>query len=173
MGEDARKRHFVEELKKHYQHVISGARGAELSAAEAADAIRNGATQKEDAKAATSSARMSTAHRKRREAAARELEELIRFASKGLPRLRPDSKVGLGALVDVRVESEDAEDEKTLFFLPVGAGVELTGPGGDGFVSVITPASAIGKTLLGALAGDYFDVELGGKLREWSVLELS
>ena len=172
MSEDARKRHFVDELKKHYQGTISGARDAELSAGEAADAIRQDATQKEDAKAATSSARMSAAHRKRREGAARELEELIRFAAKGLPRWRPDTKVGLGALVDVRVESDGGEEERTLFFLPVGAGVELSGPGGDGFVQVITPASAVGKTLLGALAGDYFDVETGGTLREWSIVEL-
>lgn len=168
-----RKAHFIDELKKHYQAIISGAHEAEVSAAEAAEAIQRDATQREDAKAATSSARMSSAHRKRRERAASEAEELVRFAARGVRRFPRDAKVELGALVDVRIESDGEEEEKTLFFLPVGAGTELTGPGGDGFVSVVTPASQIGRTLLGALPGDVFDVELGGTLREWTVLELS
>ena len=172
MKSSQRKAHFVEELKKHYQGIISGARGAELSAAEAADAIHEDATQREDAKAATASARMSSAHRKRRERAAREAEELVRFASRGLRAFPRDAKVELGALVDVRIEADGDEEERTLFFLPVGAGTELNGPGGDGFVSVVTPASEIGRTLLGSQPGDAFDVELGGTLREWTVLEL-
>lgn len=173
MRSTERKAHFIDELKKHYQGIISGARDAELSAAEAADAVHRDATQREDAKAATVSARMSSAHRKRRERAAREAEELVRFAHGGLRPLARDAKIELGALVDVRIETDGDEEERTLFFLPVGAGTELTGPGGDGFVSVVTPASEIGRTLLGSHPGDAFDVELGGTLREWTVLELS
>ena len=73
----------------------------------------------------------------------------------------------------MRTEEDGEEEERTFFFLPVGAGAELTGPGGDGFVSVVTPASEIGRTLMGARPGDVFDAEIAGALREWTVLELS
>ena len=114
-----RKSHFIGELKKHYQAIISGAHEAEVNAAEAAEAIQRDATQREDAKAATSSARMSSAHRKRRERAAREAEELVRFAARGVRPFARDAKVELGALVDVRIQADGEEEERTLFFLPV------------------------------------------------------
>ena len=60
--------------------------------------------------------------------------------------------------------------ERTFIVLPVGAGSELKGPGGDGFVAVVTPASPVGKALMGKRAGDVTDVTIKGEVFEWEVL---
>jgi transcription elongation GreA/GreB family factor len=167
-----RKKFFVGEMKLHYQKVISGARLAESEAAKGADHIRKESTRKEDTKSAVEMGRMASAHQKRREAAAGELKSLIAFASRGLRALRSDAPVSLGAMVDVSIEGEEGSEERTLFVLPVGAGTELTGPGGDGFVSVITPHSPVGRALQGSRAGDSFEVVIHGKDREWTVVDV-
>ncbi len=169
---EARKRHFVEELKSHYREIISGAHRAESAAAEGAEEIRRESRRKEDAKGAVELGRIAVGHQRRRERAKQELESLIAFAAKGLRVFRGDERVAVGALVDVSVESDDGEEERTLFLLPVGAGTELSGPGGDGFVSVVTPASPVGRALQGARAGDSFDVVVRGRDLEWTVVDV-
>ncbi|MCP5042957.1 MAG: GreA/GreB family elongation factor [bacterium] len=168
-----RKTWFVEELKKHYQQAIASAREAEVNAAGAADEVRKQARNKDDAKAAVEPGRMAGGHRKRRQRAARELDSLIQFASGGVPRFGRNSKVALGALIDVSIEGEEGSEERTLFLLPVGAGTELMGPGGDGFISVIGPQSPVGQALLGASVGDEVEVMVAGRDREWTVVDLA
>jgi len=138
-----RKQHFIDELKKLYTEAIGNARLAETRAAEGSDAIQAEARRKEDAKDAVLAARLAVGHRRRRQRGTRELEALIAFAAGGIRSFRRDDAVGIGAFVDVSVESEEGSEERTLFVLPVGAGRELTGPGGDGFVHVVTPASPV------------------------------
>ena len=115
---------------------------------------------------------MESGHRRRRKRAVAEMESLLDFSERGIRRFRPTDRVDLGALVDVRIEDEDGEEERTLFVLPVGAGVELTGPGGDGFVVVVTPKSPVGKALVGAREGDSFEIVIDGRDREWTVVDL-
>lgn len=172
MGVD-RKAWFVEELKKHYQRAIASAREAEVNAATAADEVRKQARNRDDAKAAVEPGRMAEGHRKRRQRAARELDTLMEFARGGLRRFGPDSKVGLGALIDVSIEGDEGTEERTLLLLPVGAGSELHGPGGDGFISVIGPHSPVGRALLGASAGDVVEVVVAGHDREWTVVDVA
>jgi transcription elongation GreA/GreB family factor len=167
-----RKAFFVEELKRHYQEAIASAREAEVNAANAADEVRKQARNKDDAKAAVEPGRMAGGHRKRRQRAVRELETLIQFASRGVPKFGVKSAVALGALVDVSIEADDSTEERTLFLLPVGAGTELSGPGGDGFISVIGPGSPVGRALIGARIGDDVEVVVGGHDREWTVVDL-
>jgi len=167
------KRFFVEELKRVYQERIAGAGRAESDAAEAADHIRGESSRREDAKAAAMEGRMASGHRRRRKQAVAEMESLLDFSERGLRRFRPTERVDLGAMVDVRIEDEEGEEERTLFFLPVGAGEELSGPGGDGFVQVVTPRSPVGKALMGAREGDAFEVVVEGRDREWTVVDLS
>ena len=167
-----RKQFFVEALKAHYQETISGARLAETRAAQAAADIQNEARRKEDAKGAVESNRLAAGHRARRERAAKELEALIAFASRGVHAYTSDAPVRLGCLVDVSVETDEGSEERTLFVLPVGAGTELEGPGGDGFISVITPASPVGKAIEGARAGDVVEVVIAGKDREWTIVDV-
>jgi len=166
------KRFFVDELKSVYQERIAGAGRAEADAADAADHIRGESTRREDAKAAAMEGRMESGHRRRRKRAVAEMEGLLDFSERGIRRFRPTDRVDLGALVDVRIEDEGGEEERTLFVLPVGAGVELTGPGGDGFVVVVTPKSPVGKALMGAREGDSFEIVIDGRDREWTVVDL-
>lgn len=173
MGIDFKK-HFVEELKAHYRELITGAHRAETTAGRAADAIRSEARGRDDAKAATAEARMALAHGRRRLDAKDELETLLAFVGRGLPRFGRGSAVALGALIDVSIEDPDGaeSEERTLFLLPVGAGTELTGPGGDGYISVITPTSPVGRALLGAHVGDTVEVTTPEHEREWTVIDL-
>ncbi|MFT3713690.1 MAG: GreA/GreB family elongation factor [Archangium sp.] len=79
--------------------------------------------------------------------------------------LAKGQRIGLGALVEV----EDGECGKTLFVAPAGAGEELTGPGGDGLLQVVTPASPLGRGLLGKKVGDVVEVMVKGELAEWEI----
>ncbi len=167
-----RKRHFVEELKRHYRELIATARQAELGAAAPADALRSDRGGKDDARSASQFARMASGHRERRRRAKQEVDALIRFAASGLRSFPRSARVGLGALVDVRIEDDEEVEERTLFVLPVGAGTELLGPGGDGFVAVSTPDSPVGRALQGAGVGDSFELSVGGRHREWTVVDL-
>ena len=134
------KQSFVDELKRHYQQIISGAHQAETRDGTAADEIRSEARSRDDAKGAVELARRSRAHRERRERARGELETLISFAARGLWRLPRDAAVGLGALVDV---------------------------------SVVTPASPLGRALQGTRVGDSVEIEVGGRDRAWTVQYVS
>jgi transcription elongation GreA/GreB family factor len=172
MPED-RKSYFVGQLRQVYEQIISGAHRAETSAAAGALALQDQLRPKEDAKSAAHEARLAAGLRQRREQAKRELESLIAFAKRGLPRFGRGSAVDLGALLDVEVEGDDGPEGRTFFMLPVGAGTELTGPGGDGFLSVITPESPVGRALRGARVGDTVEVVTGpAHSREWTVVDL-
>ena len=166
------KRYFVDELKRVYQERIASAARAEATAAEGAEQIRSDSTRSEDAKAAAMEGRLSSGHRRRRKQAVAEMETLLEFSEKGLRRFKPTDRVNIGAIVDVRIEDEVGEEERTLFFLPVGAGEELSGPGGDGFVVVVTPKSPVGSALMGARAEDSFEIVIDGRDREWTVVDL-
>jgi transcription elongation GreA/GreB family factor len=168
-----RKQHFIEELKQLYSEAIASARQAETRAAEASDDIQREARRKEDAKGAVEAGRLAVGHRRRRQRATRELETLIAFAAGGVRDFRRSDAVGIGAFVDVTVYSEEGTEERTLFVLPVGAGRELLGPGGEGFVHVVTPASPVGQALLGAHIGDTVEVIIDGRDKEWELLDLA
>jgi transcription elongation GreA/GreB family factor len=166
------KRFFVDELKREYQARIGAAGRAEQEAGQAAEEIRAESTRREDARTADMEGRLASGHRRRRRQAVAEIETLLDFSEKGLRRFRPDERIALGAMVDVRIEDEAGEEERTLFVLPVGAGVELTGPGGDGFVVVVTPRSPVGKALMGARVDDAFEITIDGRDREWTVVDI-
>lgn len=170
-----RKKHFIEALKSQLAGAVAVARQAEVAAAELTDTVRSEARSRDDAKSAIDSGRMAAAHRQRRERARNEIETLIAFAANGLKRFPPGSKVALGAMVDVQIEDLDAgsTEERTLFILPVGAGAELAGPGGDGYISVITPASPVGRALTGGSVGDSFETSIAGDEREWTIVDVS
>lgn len=80
--------------------------------------------------------------------------------------LKKGERIGLGSLVEV----EDGEGGKTLFIAPAGAGEELTGPGGDGFLQVVTPGSPLGKGLLGKRVGDVVEVMVKGEPVDWNIV---
>jgi transcription elongation GreA/GreB family factor len=73
--------------------------------------------------------------------------------------------LGLSAVVEI----EDGDAGRTVFLAPVGAGEELSGPGGDGVFQVVTPVSPIGKALMGKRVGDVIEVMVKGELSEWTI----
>ncbi len=79
--------------------------------------------------------------------------------------LKKGERIGLGSLVEV----EDGEAGKTLFVAPAGAGEELHGPDGDGFLHVVTPGSPLGKALVGKKVGDVVEVMVKGELTQWEI----
>lgn len=139
-----------------------------LSARDAAAAeAREGATpdeKREDARAAHQLGTLGKAQQKRAQQALAEVDALARFRPTPLPAT---STITVGAIVEV----EDAEtgEGRTFFLAPVGAGVTLTGPGGDGVLSVVTPASPLGRAVLGRKTGEVVDITVDGELREWQI----
>ena len=92
-----------------------------------------------------------------------ELDALDGFSPQPLPKR---AAVTLGALVEVE---DDEGAGRTFFLAPAGAGLELTGPDGDGFFSVVTPASPLGRAVMGKSEGDVVEVTVQGELREYTL----
>lgn len=146
----------------------ASARSALAARDAAAHEAREGATpdeKREDARAAHQLATLGAAQQKRARQALAEVDALARF------KPGPMSTVGLGAIVEI--EDEDTGEGRTFFLAPVGAGMTLTGPGGDGLLSVVTPASPIGRAVLGRRVGDVVDITVDGEVREWQISFIS
>jgi transcription elongation GreA/GreB family factor len=145
----------------------SSARAA-LSARDAVTAeARDGATpdeKREDARAAHQLASLGKQQQRRAQIALADVDRLLLFKPAALPA---NAAIAVGAIVEI--EDTDTGEGRTFFLAPVGAGVALTGPGGDGHLSVVTPVSPIGKAVLGRRAGDVVDVTVEGDVREWQI----
>ncbi|HSS00018.1 MAG TPA: GreA/GreB family elongation factor [Kofleriaceae bacterium] len=156
------------ELVAQLSRQLAAAARTALSARDGAAAeARDGATpdeKREDARAAHQLASVGRIQQRRAQQALEEVDRLARFHPPSLP---PTAPVAVGAIVEI----EDAEsgEGRTFFLSPVGAGVTLTGPGGDGHLSVVTPVSPIGRAVLGKRSGDVVDVTVDGELREWQI----
>jgi transcription elongation GreA/GreB family factor len=137
-----------------------------LDASEAAVVeARDGATpaeKREDARAALELGGLGRAQDKRARKALAEIDALRTFKP-----TTPAAAVALGAVVEI--EDCDSGEGRTFFLAPVGAGMTLTGPGGDGYLSVVTPISPIGRAVLGRKVGDVVDVTVEGDAREWTI----
>ncbi len=128
---------------------------------------RDGATpdeKREDARAAHQAQSMGTAQQKRAQTALASVDALATFKP---PKLPPTAKIGLGAVVEI--EDADSGEGRTFFLAPVGAGITLLGPGGDGDLVVVTPTSPIGRAVIGKGSGDIVDVTVDGDVREWQI----
>ena len=79
------------------------------------------------------------------------------FRPRPLPARAP---IALGAVVEV----EDGSQGRTFFLAPVGAGVELSpAPAATVYLSVVTPASPVGKAVMGRRVGDTIEVTVQGE----------
>jgi transcription elongation GreA/GreB family factor len=137
--------------------------GAKLRAA-VQQAHRASEEAKTDARSGAARAvNLAQGHMQRSVTASAALDALDAFRVRPLKKGEP---IGLGAVVEV----EDDEGGRTLFVAPVGAGEELTGPGGDGFFQVVTPASPFGKAVMGKRVGDVVEVPIRGETTEWTIV---
>ena len=156
------KQFLVEQLAQRLRESASVARRASQAAAETA---RDGATpaeKREDARVALEFSGLAKGQTARAARVAAEISTLDVFRP---AKVLPKGPISLGAIVEV----EDGEQGRTFFLAPVGAGIELTGPDGDGFLSVVTPISPIGKAVLGRKVGDTVEVVIQDEPREWTI----
>ena len=156
------------ELVAQLVRQLSNSARAALSSRDAVAAeARDGATpdeKREDARAAHQLQSMGRAQQRRAQQALADADALATFKPTPVP---PRSRIGVGAIVEI--EDADSGEGRTFFLAPVGAGVTLSGPGGDGHLSVVTPMSPIGKAVLGRMSGDIVDVTVEGDCREWQI----
>jgi len=138
---------------------------AERARDDAAEEAREGAMpaeKRDDARVAIEQSGIARGQARRAVQIQAELKALESFDPQPLPRGAP---VSVGALVEV--EQEDGG--VTVFLAPAGAGEELTGPGGDGFFTVVTPSSPLGRAILGHRAGDTVEARIATALHEWTI----
>jgi transcription elongation GreA/GreB family factor len=151
------KQDLVAQLVRQLQ---ASARAA-LAARDATTAeARDGATpdeKREDARAAHQQGTLGKAQQRRAQQALAEVDAVAQWKPAAM------STIAVGAIVEI--EDPDSGEGRTLFLAPVGAGITLTGPGGDGLLSVVTPASPVGKAVLGRKVGEL--VEIAD--REWQI----
>lgn len=139
---------------------------AQREAEAAAEEAREGATpneRREDSRTALEFSRLARSQSERARRMHSDLLQLDGFRPDSLP---VGAAIGLGCVVEIEHEQDGG---RTIFVAPVGAGEELTGPGGDGFLSVVTPASPIGRALLGRRVGESIDVRIAGVVHEWTI----
>ena len=167
------KRFFVDQLRQQCVASLATTTRAEHDARDAAQHMATESEKKEDGRVAIEYGNLAKAQALRTRQTRGEIEQLDAFARDGLPIFTRTTPISLGALVDLACDDEDGTPERTLMLMPIGAGAELTGPNGDGFLSVITPASPIGKALLGKRVGETIDVSTRGEVREWTIVDIS
>ena len=158
------KKELIDQLVRQLE---ASARAALSSRDAAAAEARDGATpdeKREDARAAHQLASLGRAQQQRAKQALADVDRLVQFRPAPLP---DTAAIGVGAIVEV--EDADSGEGRTFFLAPVGAGITLTGPGGDGHLSVVTPASPIGRAVLGRRNGDVVDITVDGDVREWAI----
>lgn len=144
------KAYLVEQLGAHLREAVQMAHRSHRDA-------------REDARSGAARAVNLARGQGQRDAVARAaLDALDAFHPRPLKR---GESIGLGAIVEV----EDGDCGRTLFIAPVGAGAELTAPGGDGFVQVITPQSPFGRALIGKRLGDTVEVTVRGEPVDWTI----
>ncbi|MBC8132590.1 MAG: GreA/GreB family elongation factor [Deltaproteobacteria bacterium] len=163
------KQFLVEQLTSRLRESVSVARKAGQAAEEEA---RDGATASEKRENARVSMEYSGLARGQKDRANRTIAELATLETFRPPaRLPARGPVSIGAIVEVEMEDDETKESqgRTFFLAPVGAGIELTGPGGDGFLSVVTPISPVGKAVLGKRLGDTIEVIVEGEPREWTI----
>jgi transcription elongation GreA/GreB family factor len=167
------KRFFVEQLRQQFVSGLAITMRAEYDAREASRHMATESEKKEDGRVAIEFGNLAGAQALRARQARGEIEALDTFARQSPSVYSRNTPIGLGAIIDLADASENGAPERTFILLPVGAGAELTGPNGDGFLSVITPASPIGKALVGKRVGDIVEVMIHGEVREWSIADVS
>ena len=157
-----------QDLVAQLAHQLTGSARTALRARDAAAMeAREGATpdeKREDARAAHQLGTLGKVQQQRAQQALAQADALATFRPAPLP---PSASIGLGAIVEI--EDEDTGEGRTFFLAPVGAGITLTGPGGDGLLSVVTPASPVGRAVIGRRVGEVIDVFVDGKAREWQI----
>ena len=164
--------HLIDELRQRLKQDASIAVRAGEDARHAAQHSTTAMEKKEDSRVMIEQSNLAFAQSRRAERALTQLKALDTLLENGVPAYSSDDRVGLGAVVEAVSEDDDGFYGRTFVMLPVGAGEELTGPSGDGIITVLTPQSPVGRAMLGKEVGDYVEVAVRDDAREWEIVEL-
>lgn len=93
-------------------------------------------------------------------------DDLARVVGMTLRGFEGDAPIALSALVELEAEA----GRSLVFIAPAGGGTRLEVTGGT--VLVVTPASPLGKALVGARRGEDVEVQKGGAVETVEILEL-
>jgi transcription elongation GreA/GreB family factor len=94
-------------------------------------------------------------------------EQLQRFTATPLAAFGPDDPIAPGALVRVRVDGVP----RVVFVAVQGGGETLDVEGVS--VTVVTPASPVGRALVGLRVGDAIELQGRDGMREWEIDAIS
>lgn len=156
------KRALLDQLAAKLRAALEVAERARDAAAEEARSGATPAEKRDDARVTIEWSNLARGHARRAAQAQLDLSAVEAFPLRSFERRAP---VDVGAIVEV----EHEEGGLTFFLAPAGAGEELAGPGGDGFLHVVTPQSPLGRAVLGKRAGDTVEARIGGEVREWTI----
>lgn len=165
--------HFlIQQLRQRLTQDATIAAKAALDAKEAAQHSATAMEKRQDGRTLIEFGNISYAQSKRLDQTRAAIETLDTFSQGKLPTYNARSPIGLGAIIDALSEDDEGTYSRTFVMLPVGAGEELTGPGGDGIITVLTPNSPVGRAFLGKRAGDIAEVTVRGEPMDWEILEI-
>ena len=91
-------------------------------------------------------------------------EDVQRVAAMTLRSFGDDDPIAISALVDIAIGGVETH----LFIAPAGGGARLGE--GAGAVQVVTPASPIGRVLIGSRVGDDVEIDRGGRVESAEIL---
>ncbi len=157
---------LVAQLAARLRETEKTARVAMEAAAREARDGADAQEKRENARVSQEYGSLARGHLARMDRVQEELAALEKFRP---GRMAAGARVAIGAIVEVEDADDGGGEGRTFFLAPVGAGVELTGPGGDGFLSVVTPSSPVGRAVLGRGVGETIDVAVKGETREWTI----
>lgn len=94
-------------------------------------------------------------------------EAITRLRFMELPSFGPDDGVAVGALVEIEIDEELVQH---WLVVPVAGGLVVEVDGVE--ARLITPASPVGRALVGKLEGDDFEVRVKNRARSYVVLSV-
>jgi transcription elongation GreA/GreB family factor len=164
---------LVEQLRRRMTEDAAIAARAGQTAMDAAQHSATAMEKREDSRTMIEYGNLANAQALRVRAVQEAVATLDAWVQRGLPRYSDASAIGLGAIIEAASEDDDGYLGRTFVMLPVGAGEELCGPGGDGAITVVTPSSPVGKVMLGKRVGDVAEVLVRGEPVEWEIVEVT
>lgn len=153
---------LIEQLAATLRKSLAVARQAERDASDEARDGCAGAEKRKNAPVAQEYSSLARGQVQRADTPRAELNARLASCPKSLP---PRGPIVLGAVVEV----EDDASGRTFFLAPAGGGLDLSGPGGDGFLSALTPASPLGRAGLSRRVGDTIEITVQGEPRQWTI----
>jgi transcription elongation GreA/GreB family factor len=158
------KAELLAQVIDHLHHALDVARRTAGEARDGAATIASDQEKKADARVGLEMGALATGHERRARQLQQDLDALAQVHLRAFSKKEP---VGLGAVVEV--EDEDGREGRTFFVLPVGAGAEIAGPGGDGVLTVVSAGSPMGRAVLGKRVGESVEVVTRGEPRDWTI----